>query len=117
MNTRSASAGMTGRLMTMTAHPGKGEELAALLLRVAEGLHGFPGCEIYLISRDSADPDTVHVTEVWRSEADAQAALAASPTAGAPAPADVLALLSSPPRRTDLTVLGGVGLPAADGRS
>ncbi|WP_210575720.1 hypothetical protein [Streptomyces sp. GESEQ-4] len=39
-------------------------------------------------------------------------ALTAPPTAGAPAPADVLALLSSPPQRTDLTVLGGVGLPA-----
>ncbi|MGW0762789.1 hypothetical protein ACWD1Y_41060 [Streptomyces sp. NPDC002814] len=51
---------------------------------------------------------------VWRSEADAQAALAAPQTAGAPAPEAVLALLSSPPQRADLTVLGGVGLPAAD---
>ncbi|WP_327317082.1 putative quinol monooxygenase [Streptomyces sp. NBC_01235] len=107
---------MIGRLMTMTAHAGKGGELAAVLLRVAETLHGFPGCEIYLISQDAADPDTVHVTEVWRDEASAQAALAAPPRADGPDPADVLALLSSPPHRTDLTVLGGVGLPAADGR-
>ncbi|MFF3502340.1 putative quinol monooxygenase [Streptomyces sp. NPDC003247] len=107
---------MIGRLMTMTAHPGKGGELAAVLLRVADGLHGFPGCEIYLISQDAADPDTVHVTEVWRDEASAQAALAAPSRPDGPQPADVLALLSSPPRRTDLTVLGGVGLPASDGR-
>jgi quinol monooxygenase YgiN len=107
---------MIGRLMTMTAHAGKGGELAAVLLRVAETLHGFPGCEIYLISQDAADPDTVHVTEVWRDEASAQAALAAPPRADGPDPADVLALLSSPPHRKDLTVLGGVGLPHADGR-
>jgi quinol monooxygenase YgiN len=106
---------MIGRLMTMTAHPGRGSELAAVLLNVAERLHGFPGCDIYLISQDRADPDTVHVTEVWQDDASAQAALAAPPPADAPTPADVLALLSAPPHRTDLTVLGGVGLPA-DGR-
>ena len=106
---------MIGRLMTMTAHAGRGRELAGVLLRVADQLRGFPGCEIYLISQDAADPDTVHVTEFWRDEASAQSALAAPPTTDGPAPADVLALLSSPPQRTDLTVLGGVGLPAAGG--
>ncbi|MEV6795340.1 antibiotic biosynthesis monooxygenase family protein [Streptomyces sp. NPDC051320] len=100
----------------MTAHPGRGGELAAVLLRVAKGLHGFPGCETYLISQEAADPDTVHVIEVWRDEACAQAALAAPSPAGGPAPAEVLALLASPPHRTDLAVLGGVGLPAADGQ-
>ncbi|MEU2757348.1 putative quinol monooxygenase [Streptomyces albidoflavus] len=105
---------MIGRLMTMTAHAGRGGELAAVLLRVAERLHGFPGCEIYLISQDAADPDTVHVTEVWRDDASAQAALATPSPANDPALADVLALLSTAPRRTGLTVLGGVGLPADD---
>ncbi|MFE6286084.1 hypothetical protein [Streptomyces sp. NPDC057877] len=38
------------------------------------------------------------------------------PHAEGPDPADVLALLSSPPQRTDLTVLGGVGLPTVGGR-
>lgn len=52
---------MIGRLMTMTAHPGRGDELATVLLRVAERLRGFPGSDIYLISQDGADPDTVHV--------------------------------------------------------
>ncbi|WP_405639083.1 putative quinol monooxygenase [Streptomyces sp. NBC_00019] len=100
----------------MTAHPGKGGELAAVLLRVAERLHGFPACEIYLISQGTADPDTVHVTEVWRDDASAQAALAAPPSTDGPGPAEVLALLSTPPHRTDVAVLGGVGLPAADGQ-
>ncbi|WP_246143373.1 putative quinol monooxygenase [Actinacidiphila oryziradicis] len=100
----------------MSARPGRGGELAAVLLSVAERLRGFPGCEIYLISQDRADPDTVHVTEVWQDDASAQAALASPPPADGPTPADVLALLSGPPHRTDLTVLGGVGLPP-DGRS
>lgn len=108
---------MIARLMTMTAQPSRGDELAAVLLRVAESLRGFPGCEIYLIGQDVADPDTVRVTEVWRDEASAQAALAAASRADdGPDPAAVLALLSSPPQRTDLRVRGGVGLPAADGR-
>ncbi len=106
---------MIGRLMTMTAHPGRGGELAAVLLKVAGRLRGFPGCEIYLISQDRDDSDTVRVTEVWRNEAAAQAALSAPPADDGPTPADVLALLSAPPSRTDLDVLGGVGLPPAGG--
>ncbi|MFJ8113388.1 hypothetical protein [Streptomyces sp. NPDC096132] len=42
--------------MTMTAHSGKSGELAGVLLRVAERLRGFPGCEIYLISHAGRRP-------------------------------------------------------------
>ncbi|MFE0686088.1 putative quinol monooxygenase [Streptomyces sp. NPDC058961] len=92
---------MIGRLMTMTAHAGRGGELAAVLLRVAERLHGFPGCEIYLISQDTADPDTVHVTEVWRDDASAQAALATPSPANVPPPQTSLRCCR--PRRTART--------------
>ncbi len=107
-----ASTSMSGRLMTMTAHPGRGGELAAVLLRVAEGLRGFPGCETYLIAQDATDPDTVRVTEVWQDEAAAEAALTAPVPDGAPSPGDMLTLLAAPPQRIDLRVLGGVGLDA-----
>jgi quinol monooxygenase YgiN len=100
---------MIGRLMTMTARPGRGDELAALMLKAAGSLSGFPGCQVYLISQDATDRDKVHVTEVWQDEAAAQAALTAEPTGDAPSPADALALMAGPPERTDLTVLGGVG--------
>lgn len=102
---------MIGRLMKATAHPGRGAELSELLLRIAESLRDFPGCELYAIAHDATDPDSVRVIEVWQSQEAAQAALTSTPTEGAPKPADVLALLASPPERTDLTVLGGVGLP------
>jgi len=106
------STSLRGRLMTMTAHPGRGDDLAAVLLRVATGLRGFPGCEVYLIAQDETDPDTVRVTEVWQDEASAQAALSAPVPDGAPTPGDVLTLLAAPPQRIDLRVLGGVGLHA-----
>ena len=102
---------MIGRLMKATAHPGRGNELTALMLRVAESLRDFPGCEIYTIAQDAADPDTVRIIEVWQSETAAQAALTATPTEAAPNPADVMALLTAPPERINLTIAGGVGLP------
>ncbi|KKJ97444.1 antibiotic biosynthesis monooxygenase family protein [Micromonospora sp. HK10] len=102
--------GRIGRLMMMRAQPGRGSELADALVRVAEGLRGFPGCELYLVSQDRSAPDTVRVTEVWADEAAAQAALAA-PAADSTAPSvnDVLAMLAGPPERVDVVPLGGVG--------
>jgi quinol monooxygenase YgiN len=58
------------------AHPGQGEALAGHLLAAAEGLSSDPGCLLYLVNREKADPDTVWVTEVWRSQADLDASLA-----------------------------------------
>jgi quinol monooxygenase YgiN len=101
---------MIGRLMKMTAQPGRGAELADLLLRVTENLRDVPGCEIYVIAQDAKDPDTVRVIEAWQDEESAQAALASSSGNG-PKPADVIALLAGPPERADLDLLGGVGLP------
>ncbi|MFJ4434806.1 putative quinol monooxygenase [Streptomyces sp. NPDC088923] len=101
--------GPVGRLMKFTALPGRGADLAELLLRVAEALDGFPGCLLYTIGRDERRPDEVHVTEVWRTAADADAALASSAEAtGTPSPSEVLALVAGPPERTELAVLGGV---------
>jgi len=99
-----------GRLMKMTAQPGRGAELADLLLRVTEGLRGYPGCELYAIAHDIKDPDTVRIIEIWQDEESAQTALTSTPTEGSPKPADVIALLAGPPERVDLDLLGGVGL-------
>ena len=107
---------MIARSMSFTARPGGGAELAALLHRVAESLQGFPGCAVYLVSREREQPDRVQVFEVWQDEASAQAALTASPADGAdtPSPGEVMALLAAPPERVELDVLGGVGLPRPD---
>jgi quinol monooxygenase YgiN len=104
--------GMIGRLMKMTAQPGRGPELADLLLRVTETLRDLPGCKIYAIAQDAKDPDTVRVIEAWQDEESAQQALTSSSSANsnAPKPADVIALLAGPPERVDLDLRGGVGL-------
>jgi quinol monooxygenase YgiN len=107
-----STATRVGRLMTMTAQTGRGTDLAAALIAVANGLRDFPGCEAYLISHDRADPDTVYVVEIWADEAAAAAALDAARTATGDGVsiADVLAMLADQPHRVDLVSLDGVGL-------
>lgn len=57
---------------TLTAKPGKGDQLIELLLTGLD--EGAPGaseyCVVYLVCRSASDPDVVHVTEGWTSEED-----------------------------------------------
>ncbi|WP_345627194.1 putative quinol monooxygenase [Rugosimonospora acidiphila] len=101
-----------GRLMTMRARPGRGGELAGVLVEVAGGLRGFPGCEVYLISQDRADADVVYVVEVWSDEAAVAAALSAAGASpeGKARMTEVLAMVDGAPSRVDFVPLGGVGL-------
>jgi quinol monooxygenase YgiN len=49
---------------TMTARPGKGDELVALLLTAATD----EACLLYLVGRSASNRDVVHVTEGWTSK-------------------------------------------------
>lgn len=51
---------------TMTAQPGKGEDLVELLLN-APSLSN-EDCVVFLVGRSASDPDTVYVTEGWTSQ-------------------------------------------------
>ncbi|WP_422773982.1 putative quinol monooxygenase [Plantactinospora sp. WMMC1484] len=51
---------------TMTARPGRGDELVELLLD-APSLPQ-PDCVVFLVGRSASNPDVVHVTEGWTSE-------------------------------------------------
>lgn len=51
---------------TMTALPGKGDELVEFLL-AAPSLPN-EDCAVFLVSRSASDSDTVHVTEGWVSQ-------------------------------------------------
>lgn len=51
---------------TMTARPGKGDELVEILLASASLTD--EGCAVFLVGRSAADPDVVHVTEGWTDE-------------------------------------------------
>ncbi len=88
------------------AHQGQGGALAEHLLTAAEGLASDPGCVLYLINREKADPDILWVTEVWRSQADLDASLAR--IAGSEQVAAAMALVRDW-QMIELEPLGGKG--------
>jgi quinol monooxygenase YgiN/quercetin dioxygenase-like cupin family protein len=106
-----------GRYMKFTAQPGRGDELAALLLRAADALSDTAGCELYLINRSKTEPDQIWVTELWLSQEALDASLEQLRTeAGEAQIAQVMELLAVPPDRVELEPLGGVGyLPGGTG--
>jgi quinol monooxygenase YgiN len=59
----------------LTAKPGKGAELAQILLDAASDLESDPSCELYIVNREAGSPDVIWVTELWRSKADLDASI------------------------------------------
>jgi quinol monooxygenase YgiN len=64
---------MYGLQGKFTAQPGKGDDLAALLLEAANAMRRLDDCLLYVIGRVPGEPDAVLVYEVWTS-ADAHGA-------------------------------------------
>jgi quinol monooxygenase YgiN len=64
--------GMVGKLV---AQPGQGQELLKLLIAATRELQGADGCELYVVSQDRDDLDTIWVFEAWRDEAAHRASL------------------------------------------
>jgi quinol monooxygenase YgiN len=65
---------MYGLQGTMTAKPGRRDELIGLLLESTYG-EPMPGCRLYLVSEVPAEPDAVAITEVWDDKAAHDASL------------------------------------------
>ena len=63
---------MYGLIAKLTAVPGKREELIKTL---KESAGDMPGCFSYVVAKDSAEENTLWVTEVWDSEASHDASL------------------------------------------
>lgn len=63
---------MYGLIGKMTAADGKRDELIAVL---RDGTRGMPGCLSYIISRDLAEPNSIWITEVWKSKESHEASL------------------------------------------
>ena len=90
------------------AQPGKGEELAGILLEAAEGLRADERCLLYVVSRDLDQPDMVWVTEAW-TDRDAHAASLRAP--GTPETiARARPLIAGMEGRAEFEPLGGKGL-------
>jgi len=105
--------------MKFTALPGRGDELARLLLKAADSLRDTAGCELYVINRAKEDPDQIWVTELWLSQEALDASLKQLRSEHGKAQLDqVMALLdaNNPPERVELDPLGGVGhIPGSAG--
>jgi quinol monooxygenase YgiN/mannose-6-phosphate isomerase-like protein (cupin superfamily) len=106
-----------GRYMKFTAQPGRGDELAELLLSAADSLRDTPGCELYVINRAKDQPDQIWVTEQWMSQEALDASLDQLRTeAGQAQVTQLTGLLAAPPERVELEPLGGIGyLPGGTG--
>ena len=100
-----------GRYAKATAKPGRGDELARVMLEVASSLQNTPGCELYVVNRDAGDPDVVWVTEIWRSQEALDASLEAE---SAQEQIARVRDLVQDFERIDVEPLGGVGHPPAD---
>jgi quinol monooxygenase YgiN len=92
------------------AQPGKGEELARILLEAAKGLRPDERCLLYVVSRDLDQPDMVWVTEAWTDREAHDASLRA------PGVPEMIArarpLIAGMEGRAEFTPLGGKGLAA-----
>jgi quinol monooxygenase YgiN len=96
-----------GFASTMTAKPGRGDELIELLrLGLAEGNPATSEhCVVYLISRSASNPDVAHIIEGWTSEEEHHRVFAGEAAQGIVSRfADILA---EEPQYTDLTPVGG----------
>jgi mannose-6-phosphate isomerase-like protein (cupin superfamily)/quinol monooxygenase YgiN len=99
-----------GRYVKFTAQPGRGDEIAQLLLNVADSLRDTAGCELYVINRSQSAPDVVWVTELWLSPEALDASIEQLGTdEGKTQIAEIMAVLERPPELTELKPLGGVG--------
>lgn len=94
--------------MTFRTHPGKRDELLAILLEASHEMTDVEGCYLYIVSRDSKDDELVHVFEAWRSKEDHDQSLTL------PGSAEMIArampLLNGKPEGRVLQVAGGKGL-------
>ena len=97
--------GLVGKIVAI---PGRGATLAAHLLDAAAALEEVAGCQLYLVSRDPADPDALWVTEVWESAEAHRASLELA------AIQDLIArarpVIASMGERVELQPIGGKGL-------
>ena len=64
--------GMFGKII---AKEGQRNALVEHLLEAARLMNDLPGCEIYVVSRATEEPEAIWVMEVWRTEAEHDASL------------------------------------------
>ena len=101
---------MYGYNGSMKVKPGHRDDVVAILMRGDDYLPA-AGCHLYVISVSDDDPDTIWVNEVWESREHHRASLQLPETQAAIA--EAMPLLTGEFTSQELTVAGGLGVPAA----
>src|SRR5437588_13079853 len=101
-----------GCYVKFTAQQGQRDALVEHLLSAAAGATKTAGCEFYIINTSPTEPESVWVTEVWRSQEKHDASLT---TPGVQAAIkQVLPLLAGSPEKIDVLPVGGKGFTLAN---
>ena len=94
----------------MTAVAGQRDALVRNLLEAAELVADLPGCEVWIVNTAPDDPDSVWVTEVWRSKHDHASSLTDERVRALIA--RTMPLIADSGERIVLEPVGGKGLAA-----
>ena len=96
---------MYGIIANITTQPGRRDEFVAILLK---SIANMPGCVSYVVANDSANADTVWITEVWDSKESHDASLTLPEVKQAIA--EARPLFASFGKQVITTPIGGHGL-------
>jgi len=100
--------GMYGLIGKFIAHPGRRDELLAILQIAGEPM---AGCLSYIIAIDPADPAAIWITEVWTDKAAHQASLQIPAVKASIAKA--MPLIAGFGDHIETVPVGGVGVPGS----
>jgi quinol monooxygenase YgiN len=103
--------GMYGLISNMTAVSGRRDDLIATL---TEAVSNMPGCLSYIVAKDSADEDTIWITEVWDNKESHDASLSLPSVKKAISAGR--AMIKAFGNQVITTPVGGHGLPPTKAR-
>jgi quinol monooxygenase YgiN len=98
-----------GYIGSMRTKPGRRDEVVGILLLGADGLRAV-GCVLYAVCTDPDDTDLIWVTEIWDSAEHHDTSLQLPDVKAAIAVA--MPMLTGEFTRQEVTVVGGLGVPA-----
>ena len=96
-----------GYIGSMKTHPGRRDEVVAILVGGADGLRP-AGCHLYVVGVSPTDDVTIVVSEVWESKEHHDASLQLPETKAAIAAA--MPMLTGEFTSQETTVVGGLGV-------
>tara|TARA_R100001369_G_scaffold26921_1_gene48623 strand:- start:19061 stop:19375 length:315 start_codon:yes stop_codon:yes gene_type:complete len=88
---------------------GNRDKLSSILLKASELVSSAKGCQMYLVSLDNDDPETIWTTEIWDTKEDHGQSL--NVIGVNELIAQAMPLFSAPPEKCkELKILGGFGI-------